>query len=108
MADYTNFGLSLLENADAKLEKDKKKPQYNVKHHEEVKTAIYLLKQQFMMNRKIIQLDCTPAELESIAKSQYITMQGKTWSVLHEEVIILLNNKGKGTLTITEVEVIEE
>ena len=110
MSDYTNFGLSLLENANAKFERDKKKKkeQYNEKHHEEIKTALYLLKQRFMINTQVIEVDAEPEELKAIVESQYITFGGKTYSLRHEEVVSLQINKGKGRLTITEVDVIED
>jgi hypothetical protein len=110
MSDYTNFGLSLLENAEKKFEKDKKKKkeQYNERHHDEVKMTIYLLKQKFMINTQVIEVDAGAEELKTIVDSQYITFGGKTYSLLHEEVVSLKINKGKGRLTITEVEVIEK
>ncbi len=105
MDNYTNYGLSFLMDCDKNFEYNKKnkKKDYNKKNHEELKAAIYLLKQQFMVNKMFIDVDLKPGELKNIVESQYITMKGKTWSVPHHEIVTLQINKGKGRLTITEV-----
>lgn len=110
MASIKNYGLSVLISKEKALyQKGKKRAKtYSKKEHEELKTAIYLLKQQFMVNKMFIDVECTEEELKNIVESQYITMQGKTWSIPHHEVVTLQINKGKGRLTITEVEFKDE
>ncbi len=105
-----NHGLKMLEMSDWQLEQAKEMnlDNYREKEHSEIKLAIFLIKKELMLNRIVIEVDCTEEELENIVQSQYITLNGKTWSVLHEEVIALQINKGKGKLTITEVQFQEE
>ena len=108
MEGSKNYGIVLLEQANAHLESFKGKKTYNKKQHEDIKTALYFLKKSLMVNRLVIEVNCSEEELNNIVSSQYITLKGKTYSVLHEEVVTLQINKGKGQLTITEVEVIDE
>ena len=110
MEGFKNYGLQVLIGIESELLKAKalKSKGYDKNQHEEIRTAIHFLKRDFMINRLVIDVDCGEEELKGIVDSQFISMKGKTWSVLHEEVVALQINGGKGRLTITEVEVKDE
>lgn len=75
---------------------------YNEKEHAELKGAIFLLKQNLMVNRIRIEITPSNKELKGMAKLPYLTFGGKTWAYHHHEFIALKPGK-KGYLNLTEV-----